>query len=124
MIVLVFDKSYPCTTGQYVKKALEKLGYNTIVLLPEEKNKIIEINPDFVLAIDFATHYILDVNYHPKAIWLIDTHLSLICDEIMAKSFDIVFVAQKEDYEKLKKQFKYIYWLPLAADLDYHGKKV
>jgi len=123
MIALIFDKSYPCTTGQYIRKALEKLGYNTIVLLPEEKNKIIEIKPDFVLAIDFATHYIFDVNYHPKAIWLIDTHLSLICDEVMARSFDIVFVAQKEDYEKLKRKFKYVYWLPLAGDLDYHGKK-
>ena len=123
MIVLIFDKNYPCTTGQYVKKELEKLGYNITVILPKEKNKILEIKPDFVLAIDFGTHYILDIDYHPKAIWLIDTHLSLICDETMVKSFDIVFVAQKEDYEKLKKKFKYVYWLPLAADSEYHGKK-
>jgi hypothetical protein len=81
MIVLIFDKNYPCTTGQYVKKELEKLGYSITVILPQEKNKILEIKPDFVLAIDFGTHYILDIDYHPKAIWLIDTHLSLICDE-------------------------------------------
>ena len=123
MIALIFEKKYPCTTGQYIKKGLEKLGYRTVVLLPEEKNKILEIKPDFVLAIDFGTHYILDINYHPKAIWLIDTHLSLICDEVMAKSFDIIFVAQKEDYEKLKRKFKYVYWLPLAGDPEYHGKK-
>ncbi|MFZ8806386.1 MAG: CgeB family protein [Minisyncoccia bacterium] len=123
MIVLIFDKNYPCTTGQYVKKELEKLGYNITVILPQEKNKILEIKPDFVLAIDYGTHYILDIDYHPKAIWLIDTHLSLICDETMVKSFDIIFVAQKEDYEKLKKKFKYVYWLPLAGDPEYHGKK-
>jgi hypothetical protein len=123
MIVLIFDKNYPCTTGQYVKKELEKLGYNITVILPQEKNKILEIKPDFVLAIDYGTHYILDVDYHPKAIWLIDTHLSLICDETMIKSFDIIFVAQKEDYEKLKKKFRYVYWLPLAGDPEYHGKK-
>jgi len=123
MIVLIFDKNYPCTTGQYVKKELEKLGYSITVILPQEKNKILEIKPDFVLAIDYGTHYILDVDYHPKAIWLIDTHLSLICDETMIKSFDIIFVAQKEDYEKLKKKFRYVYWLPLAGDPEYHGKK-
>jgi glycosyltransferase involved in cell wall biosynthesis len=123
MIVLIFDKNYPCTTGQYVKKELEKLGYNITVILPQEKNKILEIKPDFILAIDYGTHYILDIDYHPKAIWLIDTHLSLICDEVMAKSFDIIFVAQKEDYEKLKKKFRYVYWLPLAGDPEYHGKK-
>jgi glycosyltransferase involved in cell wall biosynthesis len=123
MIVLIFDKNYPCTTGQYVKKELEKLGYNITVILLQEKNKILEIKPDFVLAIDFGTHFILDIDYHPKAIWLIDTHLSLICDETMVKSFDIIFVAQKEDYEKLKKKFRYVYWLPLAGDPEYHGKK-
>ncbi len=123
MIVLIFDKKYHCTTGQYIKKELEKIGYNIYIALPDEKDKILEIKPDFVLAIDFGTHYILDINYHPKALWLIDTHLFLICDEVMAKSFDIIFLAQKEDYEKLKKKFKYVYWLPLAGDLEYHGKK-
>jgi len=123
MIVLIFDRKNSCTTGQYVRKSLEKLGYMTTVLLPNEKDKILEIQPEFVLAVDFGTHYILDVNYHPKAIWLIDTHLSLICDEVMAKSFDIIFVAQKQDYERLKKKFKYIYWLPLAGDIEYHHKK-
>jgi len=122
-VVLILNKKHFCTTGQYIKKELEKLGCNINVLLPEEKDKILKIKPDFVLAIDFGTHYILDIDYHPKAIWLIDTHLSLICDEVMAKSFDIIFVAQKEDYEKLKNKFKYIYWLPLAGDPEYHGKK-
>jgi glycosyltransferase involved in cell wall biosynthesis len=122
-VVLVFDKNNPCTTGQYVKKCLEKRGYDIKVLLPEEKNKVFEIKPDFVLAIDYSTHYIFDIDYHPKAIWLIDTHLTLLFDKIMAKSFDIVFVAQKEDFEKFSKEFKYVYWLPLAGDLEYHGKK-
>lgn len=121
--VLIFNYNYSCTTGVYAKKALEKFDVETKILLPQEKEKIYDIKPDFVLAVDFGTHYILDVNYHPKALWLIDTHLSLICDETMAKSFDVIFVAQKEDYERLKKKFKYVYWLPLAGDLDYHGKK-
>ncbi|MFZ8805498.1 MAG: glycosyltransferase family protein [Candidatus Calescibacterium sp.] len=99
------------------------MGYKTTVMLPEEKNNIFDIKPEFILAIDFAKHYILDIDYHPKAIWLIDTHVSLICDEVMAKSFDIIFVSQKEAYEKLKRKFKYIYWLPLAGDPEYHGKK-
>jgi glycosyltransferase involved in cell wall biosynthesis len=123
MVALIFNKYSPCTTGQYIKKALENMGYKTTVILPEEKNKIFDIKPEFILAIDFAKHYILDIDYHPKAIWLIDTHVSLICDEVMAKSFDIIFVSQKEAYEKLKRKFKYIYWLPLAGDPEYHGKK-
>ncbi len=38
----------------------------------------------------------------------------------MAKTFDIIFVAQKNDAERMKNKFKYVYWLPLACDSSWH----
>lgn len=121
--VLIFNRNYSCTTGQYIYKELKNLGYQTEILLPQEKEKILKIKPDFVLAIDDGSHYILDINYHPKAIWIIDSHTSFICDKVMSKSFDIIFVAQKEYIERFKKYNPYVYWLPLAADPEWHGKQ-
>ncbi|MFN3301843.1 MAG: glycosyltransferase [Patescibacteria group bacterium] len=122
-IILIFNQSFACTTGQYVLKILEK--ENKVYVLNHNDNfqKIYEIKPDFILAIDDSSHYILDVNYHPKAIWIIDSHTSFVCDKVMAKSFDIIFVAQKEYVEKFKKHNRYVYWLPLACDPEWHGKQ-
>lgn len=122
-ITLIFDKNFPCTTGQYIYKELVKLNHRVEILSFKEKNEILKLHPDFILAIDDSSHYILDINYHPKAIWIIDSHTSFVCDKVMAKSFDIIFVAQKEYVDKFKKFNTYVYWLPLAADLDWHGKK-
>ncbi len=122
-IVLIFNKNFPCTTGQYVYKELVKLNHQVEILSSREKDKILKIKPDFILAVDDSSHYILDINYHPKAIWIIDSHTSFICDKVMAKSFDIIFVAQKEYVDKFKKFNSYVYWLPLAGDLEWHGKK-
>lgn len=122
-IVLIFNKNYSCTTGQYIYKELSKLNHQVEILLIKEKNKILEIKPDLVLAIDDGSHYIFDLNFHPKAIWIIDSHTSFMCDKIMAKSFDIIFVAQKEYVERFKRYNSYVYWLPLAADSEWHGKQ-
>ncbi|BCX15612.1 MAG: hypothetical protein KatS3mg097_504 [Candidatus Parcubacteria bacterium] len=122
-IVLIFNKSFPCTTGQYILKILEKEN-EVFVLSPKDNfQKIHEIQPDFILVIDDSSHYILDVNYHPKVIWIIDSHTSFICDKVMVKSFDIVFVAQKEYVEKFKKYNQHVYWLSLACDPDWHSKQ-
>jgi len=123
-IFLVFDKNQKCTTGVYIYKELKKLNHNVKILYPEEVRSNLSPKPDLILAIDYGAHYIFDVDFHPKAIWLIDTHLTLNCDKIMAEFFDVVFVAQKNNFEKLKNRFSHIYWLPLAGDLDYHGKKM
>ncbi len=121
-IILLYDFSKKCTTGNYVRKVLEEEHQIFVFKKLTERDAFL-IKPDFILAIDDGRHYILDINYHPKAIWLIDTHLSYFCDEIMAKSFDIIFVAQKNDVLKLSQKFPFVYWLPLAFDPEWHGKK-
>ena len=120
---LIFDKNQACTTGWYIKKVLDSYGMGTEVFEPKEIETIYNYKPDFIMAVDSGAHYIADIKIHPKILWLIDTHISYICDEVMAKSFDLVFVAQKNDSEKLKRKIKNVYWLPLAADPEFHGKK-
>lgn len=122
-ILLIFEKNHLCTTGQYILRVLERK--NEVYILSDKKDfrKIYEFEPHLILAIDDGSHYILDINYHPKIIWIIDSHTSFMCDIVMAKSFDLIFVAQKEYVEKFKKVNKNTYWLPLACDPEWHGKQ-
>ena len=106
---LVFDKNQKCTTGDYIFKELKKLNHNVKILYPEEVRSNLSPKPDLILAIDYGAHYIFEVDFHPKAIWLIDTHLTLNCDKIMAEFFDVVFVAQKNNFEKHKNRFSPTY---------------
>ncbi len=122
-IFLIFDKNQNCTTGIYIYKELKRLNHNVKVFNHEEVRSNLSPYLDLILAIDYGAHYIFDVDFHPKAIWLIYTHLTFNCDKVMAETFDIIFVVQKKDYEKLKGKFSHVYWLPLAGDMDYHGKR-
>jgi len=122
-VVLIFDENQKCTTGLYIYKELKKMGINVKVTTSDKIKNDIKSTDDLVLAIDDSNHYILDIEFYPKAIWLIDTHLSFICDKVMAECFDFVFVAQKDAAEKLKNKIPCVYWLPLAGDVEYHGKK-
>lgn len=122
-IVLIFNNKYNCTIGQYILKEFKKENEVYVFSSRDNFQGIYELKPDFILAIDDGSHYILDINYHTKAIWIVDSHTSFICDKIMIKSFDIIFVAQKEYVDSFKKVNKNVYWLPLGCDQDWHGKQ-
>jgi O-antigen biosynthesis protein len=121
-VALIFNKEQVSGGAGYVLKELKLAGHETVVFNPDEVKKIPDFKPDLVLAMDSGTHYICDINIHPKAIWIVDTHISYMCDEVMMKSFDIIFSNQKNDAERMKKKFKFVYWLPLAADPELHGR--
>jgi MoaA/NifB/PqqE/SkfB family radical SAM enzyme/tetratricopeptide (TPR) repeat protein len=57
----------------------------------------------------------------PTACWLIDTHLHLERHLEVAKSFDLVFLAQKK-YVPLFREagIRQVHWLPLACDPEIH----
>ncbi|MGB7957402.1 MAG: glycosyltransferase [Minisyncoccia bacterium] len=120
-IAFIFDKQQEFAGAKYVYRVLQAEGHETAVFKFDQLKQIPDYKPDLVLAMDDGAHYICDIDIHPKAIWIIDTHLSYLCDEVMVKSFDIIFSNQKNDSERLGKKFKYVYWLPVVADPELHG---
>ncbi len=82
--------------------------------------------PDLFLWIESGVNYLpLDIGLLscPKAAYLIDNHLNLHRHLSWAKKFDVVFVAQRAYVEKFQAAgCPYVYWLPLAADPEVHGK--
>jgi hypothetical protein len=120
-IALVYDYSIEHTTGQYVRKALEKHS-DVTVYHPKELQKI-EKHFDLYLSVDDGSHYIFPKRLKPSALWLIDTHLTLRFDTVMALNFSYIFTAQKLGAQKLLAcGFSNVYWLPLACDPATHGR--
>jgi spore maturation protein CgeB len=59
----------------------------------------------------------------PTIFYAIDTHLAFFSHQAVASLFDLVFVAQKEFVEPLKRTgCKNVFWLPLACDSEIHRR--
>ncbi len=118
-IALIYE---PTTTNTafYLKNALERLCPVTL-FNPHELDDVPN-NFSLYIVVDDSSHYIFPEHLRPAICWLVDTHLTLSFDWIMALNFDIIFCAQRDGVFHLKKLgFKNVYWLPLACDPEIHG---
>ncbi len=122
-IAIIYDNtSHPMTTGEYCRRALEKIC-TVKHLLPGELDSIKPGEFDLYLNIDDSLRYILPVYLKPSAWWVIDTHLQYEWDLDKAGLFDIVFAAQKDGAERLSDDgVRNVFWLPLACDPEIHKK--
>ena len=78
---------------------------------------------DLYLNIDDGLRYHLPPDLHPSAWWAIDTHLDFAWAVQKARGFDVVFAAQRDGAEDLRRMgIRAAAWLPLACDPEIHGK--
>jgi len=122
-VALFFNHTVPFTTGHYVRSSLEKVC-KVDVYLPVQAKDMAQGDYDFYLCIDDASHHLNLRHLAPTAFWAMDTHTSYRADLIMARRFDYVFVNDKGDAERFKRQGNVgARWLPVACDPFVHGKK-
>ncbi|MFH1624466.1 MAG: glycosyltransferase, partial [Pseudomonadota bacterium] len=121
-VALIYDNTVrPDTTGEYCKRALERLCSVTH-FLPSELDRISD-GFDLYLNIDDSFKYLLPDRLRPSAWWVIDTHLQYQWDLMKARTFDYVFVAQRDGAERLRQDgIASATWLPLACDPGIHKK--
>jgi Glycosyl transferases group 1/DUF based on E. rectale Gene description (DUF3880) len=118
-IALIYQPT-TTNTALYLKNALERICSVTL-FNPHELN-IIPNKFSLYIVVDDSSHYIFPDHLRPAICWLIDTHLTLSFDWIMALNFDVIFCAQRAGVFRLKKMgFENVYWLPLACDPEIHG---
>lgn len=122
-IAIIYDNvSHPMTTGEYCRRALEKICKVTH-FHPSDVDKIPERAFDLYLNIDDSLRYILPLYLRPAAWWVIDTHLQYDWDIQKARLFDVVFSAQKDGAERLRRDgIKNVHWLPLGCDPEIHKR--
>lgn len=118
----IFSNAEKITTAQSFKKISNK-NFNIFFL--DKKKKINFKKNDLILHVDpcnFLNFKVQDSSII-KAIYLIDTHRDYKSRKIISKLFDIIFVAQYNDFKTLRKLNKNTFWLPLAFDSTIRLKK-
>lgn len=114
-LALIFNKTYPGTTGIYFEHACQtlKIPYDHWDI--SESFKISE-RYDLYLRIDHGDDYTrpLPKHLHPTIFYAIDTHLPQSWRKIrhLALQFDLIFCAQRKAAQQLPNGE----WIPLAYD--------
>ena len=129
MHVLLSYGYHEGTTGVYLERALRQIANVTTVgagrgaeladldiLIPYAAART---RPECFLYVD-SGKWTFPRNIHrlpiPTACYLIDTHIGLQRRRKMARLFDFVFVAQRDDVHSFRSAGGEAIWLPLAAD--------
>ena len=90
---------------------------------PDELAQIPREGFDLYLNIDDGFQYQLPAELRPSAWWAIDTHLNFDWCRRKARDFDVVFAAQRDGAEELRRAgIARATWLPLACDPEIHRK--
>jgi glycosyltransferase involved in cell wall biosynthesis/predicted SAM-dependent methyltransferase len=84
-----------------------------------------DFSPDLFLFVDSGPRHIepdIDVIDAPKIAWLIDSHVNFDSRLSMARYFDCVFLAQKEQVQPFRDAgIAQVEWLPLACSPELHA---
>jgi spore maturation protein CgeB len=120
--VIYDDRARPETTGVYCRRALESL-VETVHFRPDELADLPAQGFDLYLNIDDGLRYFLPEGLRPCAWWAIDTHLNGDWCVEKGAHFDLVFAAQRDGAEMLRRAgIDSVAWLPLACDPEIHRK--
>jgi len=122
-IALIYNKENESTTGAYIEKVIASSGINYQHFWTKDAQTIGK-QFDLYLRIDHGDYkYDLPHYLHPAVFYVIDTHLKKPYKRIKRQvgHYDIVFCAQKEGAEKIKRAVKLdTQWLPLGCDPEIH----
>jgi hypothetical protein len=122
-IAFIYNHQAPATTAAYIERVLKKTNISYEVFGIDSP---MDVKPgfDLYLRIDHGDYkFDIPANLHPAVFWVIDTHLKKPYLKIrkQVSHYDIVFCAQKQGAERLRREAKVdAQWLPLACDPEIH----
>jgi Glycosyl transferases group 1/DUF based on E. rectale Gene description (DUF3880) len=120
-VAIVFDhRPRPETTGDYCLPALQEFvqvrHFTNYDQAPDSEF-------DLYLRIDDGLDFKMPAHLHPSAYWAIDTHLDFDRCLAQARTCDLVFAAQRDGAEALRRAgIRSATWLPLACDSAIHRR--
>ena len=115
-IALVMNTRIEYTTATYFRDVFEALRIPYRVFDIKQQR---EIPDSFNVAfyVDDATHFY--IYPHPKKLkilYIIDTHMGIEDDVKLFRFADVVFCAQRNAVEYIRRYVKHVAWIPLACD--------
>lgn len=123
-IALISNYSLEYTTGNYFRDVFSEMRINFDMFLPRERHTI-PYGYNIHFYVDDGTHYAIPRRAGVMTIlYLIDTHMDLKSDLIMAKMADLVLCAQQNAVIPLRRLLPNVYWVPLACSEHTHYRDV
>ena len=122
-VALIYDdRPRPETTGFYCRRALESL-VEVSHFRPDDLAAVPRGGFDLYLNVDDGLDYELPGDLRPCAWWAIDTHVGFARCHAKARRSDLVFAAQRDGAEQLRRAgIASATWLPLACDPEIHRR--
>ena len=124
-IALIYNGEGNFTTGTYIEKVIKNTGIDYKHFQTQYSYDIPQ-EFDLYFRIDHGDYkYDLPENLRPAIFYVIDTHLKKPYKKIkrQVRHYDILFCAQKEGAERLRREEKVdTQWVPLACDPEIHKK--
>jgi len=124
-IALIYNKENEATTGAYIEKAIKNAGIDYAHFWTQNAGNIPK-EFDLYFRIDHGDYkYDIPEDLRPAVFYAIDTHLKKPYGKIknQARHYDIVFCAQKDGADRLKRELKIdAQWIPLGCNPDMHRK--
>src|SRR5437867_629913 len=121
-IAIFFDHTIPYTTGYYIRRGLEQVC-SVDAFSPWQAEELPQRDYDLYLCVDDSSHHFHLAGLKPSAFWIMDSHMTYRADLIMARRFDHVFVNDKWDAERFRREgLANTHWLPVACDPSIHGQ--
>jgi len=122
-VAVVFDNQVrPDTTGVHCLRALSGLT-RAFHISPGQLPEIDVRAFDLFLRVDDGLAWKWPARLRPSACWMIDTHVDFHSRLDEARSFDLVFAAQRNGAERLRNEgIANAQWLPLACDPYIHRR--
>jgi len=100
--VIFDDRARPETTGVYCRRALEQL-VEVAHFRPDELDQVPRKGFDLYINIDDGFDYRLPSELRPSVFWAIDTHVNFDSCLRRARGFDLVFAAQRDGADRLRR---------------------
>src|SRR5262245_45109 len=122
-VAIIFDNTArPETTGVYCRRALAHV-LQVEHFLPTHLDQVPSRGFDLYLRVDDGLTYPWPTCLRPSVWWAIDTHLDFDRCVAAAAGHDLVFAAQRDGAEQLRRAgFASASWLPLGCDPDIHRR--
>lgn len=124
-IALIYNKENEATTGSYIEKVIKNAGIEYVHFWTKDAGNIPR-GFDLYFRIDHGDYkYDIPEDLRPAVFYVIDTHLKKPYKRIknQARHYDIVFCAQKDGADRLKRELKIdTQWIPLGCDPDAQRK--
>lgn len=120
-IAAIYDTNTPMTTGAYLKKAFEELGYIVDAYHQDNVGSVPDVYEFYFVCDSGPTYKIPDWQSGPSIYYGIDTHLQFDTRLEMAKTADIPVMAQYTcGAKKAVDLGEDVLWMPLGCDPQIH----